>query len=105
MGDPLFLCILATNLLFAFVAADIGKRRGMAAGCFITGLLFGPFGILHALTGKGNRIDCPYCQEWVSPTARVCCHCQRDLASGIDDEHRARPQTPATPPVVGHPTR
>ena len=64
--------------LCAIIASIIGSKKGEACLSFIIGLFLGPFGILVALSGKGNRKDCPYCRELIHQDATVCPRCQKE---------------------------
>jgi ribosomal protein L32 len=74
-------------------SAAIASNKGLNSGAwFIIGFLFGPLGILAALTKsktnnkienealkEGSAVKCPYCAETIKSEARVCKHCGRDL--------------------------
>lgn len=66
-------------LLCGAIAGAIGNAKGEGGlGC-LTGLIFGPFGILFAIISSGDRVNCPFCQEKIKKKATVCPHCRKDL--------------------------
>ena len=68
--------------IFCIIAATmIGNRNGEGGTGFLLGLLFGPFGVIFSLLLKGDRRACPFCAELIKKKAKVCPHCQRDLAA------------------------
>jgi hypothetical protein len=73
----------------------IGARKGEGCLAFIGGIVFGPFGILFALTSKGNRVACPHCRELMHKDATICPHCRehRTPEPGLD-----APMSPKSPP-------
>jgi len=70
-------------LLFGFISAIVGAKKGEGCLGFIFGVLLGPIGLLIVIASSGNRKICPYCKSKVHKDALVCPHCQRDLKSNI----------------------
>jgi hypothetical protein len=72
------------------VAGVIGAQKG--SGCLATALGFalGPLGIVIALVMQGDRVQCPYCREFMQKDASVCPHCQRTVSQRGDVSSRPR---------------
>jgi hypothetical protein len=78
--------ILGITLASCFVSGLIGmaiaSSKGRKGAGFALGFFLGPIGwIISALLTSNLRalgkVKCQYCQEWVSPKATVCPHCQK----------------------------
>jgi len=74
--------VLIFWVLCGIVSSAIGASKGSPGVGFALGFLFGPFGIILVLFIKGDRRQCPYCHEYIDPTALKCPKCQTDLNSG-----------------------
>jgi hypothetical protein len=66
-------------IVCGIVAAIIGSRKGAGCSAFIVGLALGPLGIIVAIIMKGDRRQCPSCQEYIDKNASRCPKCQVDL--------------------------
>ena len=63
------------------VCTYIGMQRGFPFLGFLNGLVLGPLGVLFVVIQKnGRRYPCPHCAEEILKQAKVCPHCQRDVA-------------------------
>ena len=56
----------------------IGAKKGEGCISVITGFLLGPIGLIIALISKGNKVKCPYCQEYIDKKAIVCPYCRKE---------------------------
>jgi hypothetical protein len=64
----------------AVVGSIAARRRGFSLALgLIGGLLLGLLSPLLFLV-PGKRQKCPHCAEWVKIEAKVCPHCQRQIA-------------------------
>ena len=90
----LLLMFIGTGLSFAIITALIADSKGSrATGWFFYGLFLGPIALAHAIVMHrtleeeqkrhllAGRDPCPFCDEYISPKAFVCPHCQRDIES------------------------
>lgn len=66
-------------IVCGIVAAIIGSRKGSGCSAFIVGLALGPLGIIVAIIMKGDRQQCPSCQEYIDKYASKCPKCHEDL--------------------------
>jgi hypothetical protein len=81
------LIFLTFYFLPSIVAATRGAKHGLAIGTL--NLLFGwtvagwIVALIWALavTRNDGRIPCPFCAERIMAAARVCPHCQREIAT------------------------
>ncbi len=71
----IFLCWLAC----APLSAIVGARKGELWAAAVSGLFFGPLGIVFAILSRGNRVSCPFCKESIHEEATVCLHCRQTL--------------------------
>lgn len=69
-------------IVCGIVATIIGSRKGAGCSAFIVGLALGPLGIVVAIIMKGDRQQCPSCQEYINKNASKCPNCQEDLKKG-----------------------
>lgn len=76
---PLFVIFIVffSVILFGIAGFVIGKPKGISEGGAWLGALLGPIGLVIVAFMQGNRKNCQYCNERISPTASVCPHCQR----------------------------
>ncbi len=91
-GLFLLLMLIGTVLSFATITALIADSKGSrTTGWFFYGLILGPIALAHAIVMHrtleeeqkrhllAGRDPCPNCDEYISPKAFVCPHCQRDI--------------------------
>jgi len=67
-------------IVCGIVAGIIASNKGEGCLGVITGLIFGPLGIIFAILSSGDRQPCPHCAESIRKRAKICPHCQRDIA-------------------------
>lgn len=86
------LILVAFIAVFYFLPALVARSRqhSKLPAVFVLNLLLGwtLLGWVLALVwayseSPGSKIACPYCAEWIKPQARVCPHCQRDVAEEL----------------------
>lgn len=88
-------------LFWPLVGAVIGyaasQRRGYSAvagtiaGALLGPLAFLPFFVSGIFSASEAQRKCPYCAEWIKPTAVVCKHCHRDVPP-VPKRARAKPK-------------
>jgi len=66
----------------SLLAAFIGSQKGEGLVSFVLGIVFGPIGLLIAISGKGNRRTCQYCRELINNQAVICPYCQKTIEKG-----------------------
>ena len=70
-------------LLLGFIPANIAARKGYSAfGWYLYGVVLFPVALIHALLtdDAGRNRICPFCAERIMAAAKVCPHCQREVA-------------------------
>lgn len=72
---PLFVLIWIICWIATFI---IGTSKGTGCASAIVGVL-GPIGLIAVLVDKGNRVKCPFCQEFIDKKAVKCPRCQSHL--------------------------
>ena len=86
--------IIIEHLIAAFIGMTLWKnKRGDPSGAFVLCAILGILGVLilaiatprqkeiaKAARSQG-RVSCPHCAELIMPEARVCPHCQHDVAA------------------------
>ena len=93
----LLLLFIGTGLSFAIITALIADSKGSrATGWFFYGLFLGPIALAHAIVIHrtleeeqkrhllAGRDPCPLCDEYISPRAVVCPHCQSDIELPVE---------------------
>ena len=93
----LLLMFIGTGLSFAIITALIADSKGSrATGWFFYGLFLGPIALAHAIVIHrtleeeqkrhllAGRDPCPLCDEYISPRAVVCPHCQSDIKLPVE---------------------
>ena len=93
----LLLLFIGTGLSFAIITALIADSKGSrATGWFFYGLFLGPIALAHAIVIHrtleeeqkrhllAGRDPCPNCDEYISPKAFVCPHCQSDIELPVE---------------------
>ena len=84
MGAALGILLLI-QAMFGFVCENIWAGKGGTKGMgFLLGFFLGVIGIVIVLLANpgssgATGARCPYCAEFVQPTAQVCRHCGRNL--------------------------
>lgn len=66
-------------LACGMVSGAIGLRKGEGPLGFLTGLLFGPYGICIALFTRATCRPCPGCGRRINRKLPFCPHCNQDL--------------------------
>lgn len=79
MEDFTLTGIFVIGVVGAVVGGVIGQYRNRVVEGVIGGFFFGPIAWLLLLFGPDTRRKCGQCLGAVPATARVCCHCGRDL--------------------------
>ncbi|MBS4034352.1 MAG: zinc ribbon domain-containing protein [Ignavibacterium sp.] len=76
--------------VFGFVGMMIGNNKGAGGMGCILGLLLGPIGWIITAVSKGDKVQCPYCKEFINKAAVVCPHCHKDISEKeiINEVHR-----------------
>ena len=73
--------LLLLLLLLAIIPAVIAAKKGRNPFLwYVYGVALWIVALIHAIMLPPKR-RCPFCAEAIRPEARVCPHCQRDLAS------------------------
>ena len=93
----LLLMFIGIGLSFAIITALIADSKGSrATGWFFYGLFLGPIALAHAIVIHrtleeeqkrhllAGRDPCPLCDEYISPRAVVCPHCQSDIELPVE---------------------
>ena len=93
----ILLMFIGTGLSFAIITALIADSKGSrATGWFFYGLFLGPIALAHAIVIHrtleeeqkrhllAGRDPCPLCDEYISPRAVVCPHCQSDIELPVE---------------------
>ena len=93
----LLLMFIGTGPSFAIITALIADSKGSrATGWFFYGLFLGPIALAHAIIIHrtleeeqkrhllAGRDPCPLCDEYISPRAVVCPHCQSDIELPVE---------------------
>ena len=88
---------IGTGLSFAIITALIADSKGSrATGWFFYGLFLGPIALAHAIVIHrtleeeqkrhllAGRDPCPLCDEYISPRAVVCPHCQSNIELPVE---------------------
>ena len=88
---------IGTGISFAIITALIADSKGSrATGWFFYGLFLGPIALAHAIVIHrtleeeqkrhllAGRDPCPLCDEYISPRAVVCPHCQSDIELPVE---------------------
>jgi hypothetical protein len=83
----LLLLLLAIYFVPSFIAASRRAKRSNAvfflnllAGWTVVGWIVAFIWAVADNTANDGRIPCPFCAERIMPEAKVCPHCQRELA-------------------------
>ena len=93
----ILLMFIGTGLSFAIITALIADSKGSrATSWFFYGLFLGPIALAHAIVIHrtleeeqkrhllAGRDPCPLCDEYISPRAVVCPHCQSDIELPVE---------------------
>jgi hypothetical protein len=74
-----FFVLICSAVLFGVAGWVIGQSKGASGlGAFL-GALLGPIGLVITAFMRGDRQNCRFCNELMSPSAEVCPHCQKSL--------------------------
>jgi len=92
--------LLFFHWVMATLTAIVAHRKGRSGiGFFFYGLLVWPFALVHAFVALPNvqvlrqraeeagLVECPYCVEYIKPSAKVCSFCHRELKEFPHDAH------------------
>jgi hypothetical protein len=79
----IFAISLISCVISGLIGMAIANSKGKGGSGFALGFFLGPIGwIVAALLtpnpGALGKLKCQFCQEWVSPKATVCPHCQKE---------------------------
>ena len=93
----LFLFIVVILLTFAVIVTIIADSKGYSPfGWFFYGFFLGPIALAHAIVIHrtleeeqkrhllAGRDQCPLCDEYISPRAVVCPHCQSNIELPVE---------------------
>ena len=78
-ANSIVVIILLCWLACAPLAGIVGVRKGELWAAALSGLIFGPLGIVFAILSRGSRVSCPFCKESIHEEATVCPHCRQTL--------------------------
>lgn len=68
-------------IVCGIVSGLIGLRKGEGLAGFLSGVVFGPYGIILTLFSKMTRRRCPECDRLVHKRAPSCPHCGHDFVA------------------------
>ena len=72
---PLIFALICYMLVFGVAGFVIAKPKGIPELGVLLGALLGPIGLVITAFMQGNRLNCRFCHEPISPDALVCPHC------------------------------
>jgi hypothetical protein len=78
-------------LLGALIGISAGMKRGFnLVGSAIGGILLGPLAFLMffmsgLVSRSEQRVQCPFCAEFIRPEANVCKHCGKDVPASTSN--------------------
>jgi hypothetical protein len=97
---PLLIALIFYVIVFGVAGFVIGKPKGIAENGALLGALLGPIGLVITAFMGGNRENCRFCNELISPAASVCPHCQRDLRRWATNVAVTYPDVDSAPPPL-----
>jgi len=73
------LTILGLWLLCGIISGIIGVQKGEGVAGFLSGLVYGPYGIIITVFTKITKRRCPRCKKLIHKKAVVCPYCGQEV--------------------------
>jgi len=91
MYHTIQILLVAFWLLCWLLTFIIGASKGTGCSSAIVGVL-GPIGLIVVILDHGNKIKCPFCQEYIDRKARLCPKCRSEVDFSKHNKARTKPQ-------------